>query len=187
MKITFNAPVTLAFSLICAVVYFVFTSTTPPRVCILGGEFDWTHWQWYVSLVGYTVGHASTAHLVGNLSLILLLGPILEEKYGAKKLLMMIIISAVVTALVHILFFSHNLIGASGIAFMMITLVSLTNVRGGEIPITFILIFALYVGGEILRSFEQDNISQFAHIAGGILGAIFGFKVKAKNNSALIL
>lgn len=187
MKITFNAPVTLAFSLICAVVYFIFTTNAPPRICVLGGYFDWSNWQWYVSLVGYTIGHGSISHLIGNLSLILLLGPILEEKYGSKKLLLMIILSAIITALVHILFFSHNLIGASGIAFMMITLVSLTNVKGKEIPITFILIFALYVGGEILRSFENDNVSQFAHIAGGILGAVFGFKVKPKNNSALIL
>lgn len=187
MKITFNAPITLVFSLICAVVYFLFTSNMPPRIFVLGGHFDWANWKWYLSLIGYTMGHGSVSHLIGNLSLVLLLGPILEEKYGSKKLLIMIVLSAVITAFVHILFFSHNLIGASGIAFMMITLVSLTNVKGNNIPITFILIFVLYVGGEIYRSFGDDNVSQFAHIAGGVLGAIFGFNVKPNKNSAMII
>lgn len=144
-------------------------------MCVLKGAFNVSNWKWYFSLFGYTLGHGSTEHLIGNLSLILLLGPILEEKYGSKKLFSMLLLTAFLTAIVHILFFSHSLIGASGIVFMMIVLVSLTNVKSGEIPITFVLIMLLYVGQEVYKSFDSDQVSQFAHILGGILGAIFGY------------
>lgn len=178
MKITFNAPVTLTFALLATLIYFVFTHGLPPEVCILRGTFNFSNWKEYLSLFGYTVGHGSTEHLIGNLSLILLLGPILEEKYGSKKLFTMIMLTAFLTAIVHIMFFSHNLIGASGFVFMMIVLVSLTNVKSGEIPITFILIMILYIGQEVYKAFDDDQVSQFAHIFGGILGAIFGYSFK---------
>lgn len=175
MRLTFNAPITLTFALLATLVYFFFTHNSPPEICVLRGQIDTSNWKWYFSLFGYTLGHGSTEHLIGNLSLILLLGPILEEKYGSKKLLIMLLLTAFLTAVVHILFFSHSLIGASGIVFMMIVLVSLTNVKAGEIPITFVLIMILYVGQEVYKSFDADQISQFAHILGGILGAIFGY------------
>ena len=42
-------------------------------------------------------------------------------------------------------------------------------------PVTFILILLLYLGQEVMNIFRQDNISQFGHIAGGLIGALFGF------------
>lgn len=176
MRLTFNAPVTLVFSIIATVVYFIFTTDgNPPRAFLLHGDFQFSNWKWYVSLFGYSLGHQTTEHLVGNLSLLLLLGPILEEKYGSKKLLLMITLTALISAIVHIIFFSHNVLGASGIVFMMIVLVSLTNIKSGEIPITFILIMILYVGKEVYTIFEDDQVSQFGHIIGGVIGAFFGF------------
>jgi uncharacterized membrane protein YdcZ (DUF606 family) len=58
---------------------------------------------------------------------------------------------------------------------MMILLVSFTNFSEGEIPLTFILILILYIGREVFNSFRQDNISEFAHIIGGLCGSLFGF------------
>ncbi|MBA7616491.1 hypothetical protein ES703_23787 [subsurface metagenome] len=58
---------------------------------------------------------------------------------------------------------------------MLILLSSFTNIRAGEIPLTFILVVLLFLAKEIITAFTQDNISQFAHIIGGICGSIFGF------------
>ena len=59
---------------------------------------------------------------------------------------------------------------------MFILLTSLTSFKAKEIPITFIIVLVLYLGQEIFNGlFAGDNISQFAHILGGIAGSVFGF------------
>jgi membrane associated rhomboid family serine protease len=105
----------------------------------------------------------------------------LEEKYGSSSIAMMILITAAVTGIFNILFFKTALLGASGIAFMMILLGSFVNIERGKIPLTFILVVVIFIGREIVEGlFIQDNISQLTHIAGGVCGAFFGFKEKWK-------
>jgi membrane associated rhomboid family serine protease len=105
----------------------------------------------------------------------LLLGPIVEEKYGDSRTLFMMLITALVTGLLNLLFFHTGLMGASGIVFMLILLVSFTNTKSGEIPVTFILVALLFIGKEVIASLNSDQISQFAHIIGGVCGSVFGF------------
>jgi len=114
-------------------------------------------------------------HLIGNFSMILLIGPMLEESYGSLALLVMMVITALVTGVLNVLFFTTGLMGASGVAFMMILLASFTNFSRGEIPLTFILVLVLYLGNELFKSFETGTINYFAHIAGGFCGSLFGF------------
>ncbi|MCK5846470.1 MAG: rhomboid family intramembrane serine protease, partial [Bacteroidales bacterium] len=153
----------------------------------LSPYFNFSSLAWYFSLFSYTLGHVSFAHLFGNLSIMLLIGPILEEKYGSKTLLLMMAATALFTALLNNLFFSTGLIGASGIVFMMIILVSFANSKGNEIPLTFILVLLLYLGKEVFMAFESDSISQFAHIIGGLAGAIFGFSPIIKKRTPNLL
>jgi rhomboid protease GluP len=80
-----------------------------------------------------------------------------------------------ITGILNTIFFSTALMGASGIVFMLILLSSFTNIRSGEIPLTFLLIVVLFLAKEVISAFGQDNISQFAHIIGGICGSLFGF------------
>ena len=87
----------------------------------------------------------------------------------------MMLITSLVTGLINVFFFDTGLMGASGIVFMMILLVSFTNVSAGEIPITFILVAILFVGKEFLQSVEVNQVAESAHIIGGICGSIFGF------------
>jgi membrane associated rhomboid family serine protease len=120
--------------------------------------------------------------MVGNFSFILLIGPILEEKYGSKMLLSLIFFTALVTGILNAVFFNNALLGASGIVFMMILLVSFANVQKGKIPLTFILVALLYLGQEVYQAVSSaDNISQFAHIIGGICGGIFGYVISGNS------
>ena len=49
-----------------------------------------------------------------NITLILVVGPMLEEKYGSKDIIFVIIATALVTGLVHFMFFPRvQLLGAS--------------------------------------------------------------------------
>lgn len=175
-RLHYNAPVILTFSLVCAVVFVInaFTSgALTPWVSL--SHFSWANPFDYITLFTHCIGHASADHLLGNLTFILLLGPVLEEKYGAKKILLLMAATAMFTAVLNLLFFHEGLWGASGIVFMFIMLISFVNVQAGKIPITFILILVLFIGREVYNSFDDDNVSQFAHIMGGIIGSLFGF------------
>ncbi len=180
MRVTVNAPFSIIFSVVAIALYFLFqTDGSIPRMLTLHGDFQLTNWEWYVSLVGYTMGHASLPHLIGNISIILLIGPFVERRWGTKRVLLMVSITGLVTALVHIIFWDHRLIGASGIVFMLIVISSLVDMRSKEIPLTFILIVFLFIGQELTKIFDEDQVSQFAHISGGVLGAIFGFMYRS--------
>lgn len=131
----------------------------------------------YIRLVTTGLCHKDWAHFRNNFITILLIGPMLEEKYGSTSLLEMIIITTVVSSIVHLFFYKTSAIGASDIVFMMIVLCSIVNISEGKIPITFVLIFLFYVSDEIIKQFfkKKDNISHDSHIVGSICGFIFGY------------
>ena len=184
LKIVYNAPVTLTFSL-AAVLLLVLNQfalnglidtffTVPGKI---GSEMAFTvsNPLDYVRLFTHVLGHGDWNHLLGNLSFILLLGPLLEERYGSPMLVLMISITALVTGVVNVCFFARPMVGASGIAFMMILLSSFTAISKHQIPLTFLLVFVLYVGRELASSVLDENVSYVAHIAGGLCGSLFGF------------
>lgn len=181
MKITFNSPVILAFSIVCALVYLL---TGPMGIMkdmfMLIPEWNFSSPAWYVRLFSHTIGHDGGEHLMGNLAFILLIGPIVEEKYGSKNLLIMMFSTALVTAILHLMIFDQGLLGASGIVFMLILIVSLVNFKNKEIPLTFILVVIIFIGKEVMESMNDDGISHFAHITGGVVGAVFGFMLGGK-------
>ncbi len=174
LRITYNAPVVLTFAL-AAVVAFIITEAVPATKewFVSYPHLDGIHS--YIGLFSHILGHASWEHLISNFMLVLLIGPILEERHGSFGLLLMILGTALVTGLANLALGSNMVLGASGVAFMMILLASMANVRGGEIPLSFIAVALIYMGGEVMRSFNNDQVSHMAHLVGGSVGAAFGF------------
>lgn len=113
------------------------------------------------------------------MTLLLVLGPPLEEKYGSKTLLIGIALTAVTSGILQcILFPNAALLGASGIVFMLIMLSSLAGMKSGQIPLTLLLVAALYLGDQVYSIlFVRDNVANFMHIVGGACGTAFGFAV----------
>lgn len=177
MRIKYNSPVVLTFALICTAVFFLdkFLAGTLMGYFAVGTSVDVSNPLSIFSLFSHVIGHSGIDHLLGNMTFILLLGPIIEEKYGSRFTLFMILITALITGLLNVTFFDTGLLGASGIVFMFILLVSFTNTKDGEIPLTFILVALLFVGKEVIQILGSDQISQFAHIIGGVCGSVFGF------------
>jgi membrane associated rhomboid family serine protease len=107
----------------------------------------------------------------------------LEEKYGSKRMIIMIVTTAFITGILFIIISGNRLLGASGIVFMLILLSSFVNLQKGRIPVTLILVAIIYIGREFLVAGKEllsdetgrDNISQLAHLVGGICGGVFGF------------
>ena len=180
--IYFNAPITLTFVGICLAVlgldYLTHGVSTTKFFATYGSSF--LDPLMYVRLIGHVFGHINIDHLINNMLFILLLGPILEEKYG-NKLMIVILVTALVTGIAHnILSPKTMLLGASGVVFAFILLASVTG-RDEGIPITLILVAILWIGGEIYDSVSTvDNVSQITHIIGGISGAAMGLTFKRK-------
>ena len=184
LRISYNSPVILTFALVCAVVLLIdqisggFGPGPGPVIrtfFLLPPSFSASSLLSWLTLFTYVIGHQSWAHLIGNFSFILLIGPVLEEKYGSVPLLGMMLVTALATAVLNLLLVHTGLFGASGIVFMLILLSSFTNIRQGEVPLTFILIVVLYLAREFVNALNPDTISQLAHIAGGVIGGLFGF------------
>ena len=176
-RLKYNSPVILTFALLCTFIFFIdkFSANHIMPLFTVGTSIDITNPISIFRLFSHILGHISLEHLMGNMTFILLLGPIVEEKYGSTNTLVMILITAILTAIFNILFFDTGLMGASGIVFMLILLVSFTNVDEGQIPLTFILVAILFIGKEVLQSMKSDQVSQYAHIMGGFCGSLFGF------------
>ena len=184
-RIKWNSPVILGFVVICGIVlaldYVTAGSTTTKFFSVYKGSLSDP--LFYVRLVGHVFGHADISHYLNNMMMILLIGPLLEEKYGGDRLMIIMAAVAVITGIVHI-FISGNtaLLGASGIVFAFILLASTTGSRkGNEIPITLILVALLYIGEQVYQGvFVKDSVSQITHIIGGLIGAGFGMMVNTK-------
>ena len=136
----------------------------------------------YIRFITHVFGHAGWEHFIGNATYLLLLGPVLEEKYKSRTLIEIIIITALVTGIINYIFFPNiALCGASGIVFAFIILASFTGFKGGEIPLTFILVATIYIGQQIYNGITvNDNVSQMAHITGGLVGSITGYILNKK-------
>ena len=181
-RIHYNAPVILTFALLSLGVLVVGALTggwtTSRFFCIYRAPLSDP--LTYVRMVGHVLGHGDYAHYLGNMMLLLVVGPPLEEKYGSRKLLFCILVTALVSGLVQfVLFPGTALLGASGIVFMMIVLSSLAGMKEGSIPLTLILVVILYLGGEVIDALTvRDSVSQLTHIVGGACGAALGFGMK---------
>ncbi len=186
-RIIFNSPVIITFTSICLVATILGEVTDNSTNLLLFSVYRSSLLDplTYIRFIGHIFGHADFEHFLANIMLLLLIGPLLEEKYGASNLSVVILITAVITGLVHFIVFSNVLLGASGVVFAFILLSSITSIKGGGIPITFILVFLLYMGREFYDAvFVSDNVSQLTHIIGGIVGAATGFYMgKGKTNS----
>ncbi|MDO4632380.1 MAG: rhomboid family intramembrane serine protease [Eubacteriales bacterium] len=137
----------------------------------------------YLRFIGHVFGHVSREHFMGNIMMILVIGPLLEEKYGSANIAIVILVTALITGIIQFVFFPGvQLMGASGVVFAFILLSSFTSFRDGSIPLTFLLVACIYLGEEIYDGiFLRDNVSNLTHIVGGLIGAALGYLMNKKN------
>ena len=180
IKLQYNSPVVLTFALLSLAVLWLDGLTGGKSTHALFSVYrsSFADLGTYPRFFLHVLGHGSYSHYIGNMMMILVVGPPLEEKYGSRNLLSAIVITALVSGLVcWFLFPGSMLMGASGIVFMMIVMASLAGMRDGCIPITLILVLILYLGSEIVDGVMlKDNVSQLTHIIGGVCGAVLGLR-----------
>lgn len=179
VRIVFNSPAILSFVAISvfALLMNSLTSGESNRIVFSIWHSSLANPLTYIRFFTHVFGHSTWQHFSGNMVYILLLGPLLEEKYKSIKILEVVLVTALVTGLInYILFPSVSLCGASGVCFAFMLLSSFTSFKEKEIPVTFILVAVFFLGQQFVDGILlQDNISNTSHIVGGIIGANFGF------------
>lgn len=186
-KFQYNAPVVLTFAILAFVILWLgeMTGGRITNLLFVVKRGSLLNPLTYLRLFTHIFGHVNMEHYTGNILFILLIGPMLEEKYGSKLMIEMFVITALVTGIINDVFFTTGLCGASGIVFMMIILASMASVEEGRIPITLILTMVIYLGQEVYDGlFTTDNISHLGHIIGGICGMGFGYIYNRKHTTA---
>ena len=189
LRLSFNAPAVLTFTALCVIAQLISMLTRGGSNRVLCSVYrasllDPLTW---VRCFTHVLGHAGWEHLLGNIMYILILGPMIEEKYGTATTAFIMAATALVIGVINMVFFPGvMLLGASGIVFAFILIASITIREDNTIPVTFILVAVLYLGQQIWQGlFSQDNVSQMAHIVGGAVGAVLGFllgRVKQKRS-----
>lgn len=178
-KFDYNSPVILTYFFICLIILMI------DKLC--KGKFIATFFTTYKNdsllnpltyfkLISHSLGHTDWDHLYSNFIKILLIGPLIEEKYGSINLLIAMIITSLIIGIINKLFGKGGILGASGVAYMLILLSSFVNMENGKIPITLTLIILFFVVDEVIKLFrrKKDGVSHLGHITGAICGVVFG-------------
>lgn len=143
----------------------------------------------YARLFSKAFMHADLIHYLRNFSAILILGPIVERRFGSFRLLLMMAATSFITGLVHV-FFSPDvmLMGASGIAYMLIILACFVNVRERRVPIAALVVGLFYLATEFWNALTlNDNIAHISHAIAVLCGLGFGYLMAGKTNTGRVM
>ena len=178
LKFDYNSPVILTYLFICLAAWFInwITRGWSNKTFFESYRSSPLNPLTYIRLITHSIGHKDFDHLVSNFLYILLVGPMIEEKYGSINLIIMLVITSLVIAIYNILFSDYAILGASGNVYMLIVLSSFANISEGKIPLTVILILIFYVIGEMKRFFVDRGSKSYhdGHLIGAVCGLIFG-------------
>ena len=93
MSVSFNSPVVIWFTAVCfaALVLGWLTKGWTTNAFFSVYHSSLLSPLTYVRMIGHVFGHANWEHFIGNIMLLLIVGPLLEEKYGSSNLLFVIL------------------------------------------------------------------------------------------------
>lgn len=178
-KLSYNSPVILTFAAVCLVVlilHYISNGFITKSLFVCYGRPSLVNPLTYLRAFSYVFGHSGFSHFAGNMTMLLLVGPIVEEHYGSWNTAVMMFVTALAGGILNMVLFPNvGILGASGIVFMLIILCAATSMKKGEIPLTLVLIAVIYLGQEVYAGlFVEDNIGHFGHLCGGVSGLGFG-------------
>ena len=83
LQLSFNSPVILGFTIACFAVLVIDKVTGGTSTSLLFSVYRSSLLSplTYLRFFGHVLGHAGWEHFIGNIMMILVVGPLLEEKY----------------------------------------------------------------------------------------------------------
>ncbi len=184
-KIKYDSQVVLTFVLLCFGATFL--------GLYYGSEFMYTYFEtyradlWqpvtYLRFITYIFGHDSWDMLFENSLYLLLLGPMLEKRYGSQVMVVMIAVTAISTSLLNFIFFPGAVLyGSNGIVLAFIILTAISGLTEGYFPVSLALIAIVFFRQEILQNvIRVENMANVAPIIGCILGVGVAFAMVRKD------
>ena len=182
--IRFNSPVILSFALLSllALALHVVTNGVTTQTFFSSYHSSLYDPMTYLRFLTHVLGCTSYETYATLMLPLLLIGPPLEEKYSGVSLAVAIGFTALVTGLVNFAIFKDNvLMGPNAIIFMLLVLMSFTDMKKEGIPLTMVLVVIFYLGQEVSAGMAvADHSQQFLNVTGGLCGVIFGFALNGK-------
>ena len=182
--IRFNSPVILSFALLSllALALHVVTNGLTTQTFFSSYHSSLYDPMTYLRFLTHVLGCVSFDEYATLMLPLLLIGPPLEEKYSGVTLAMTIAVTALVTGLVNYAMFRGNtLMGPSAVIFMLLILMSFTDMKKEGIPLTMVLVVIFYLGREVQAGMAVANhADQFINVVGGLCGIVFGFALNGK-------
>ena len=179
IQFDYNSPVIITYLVLSLIAWFLNTISRGKTNKIFFSSYrsSLLNPLTYIRLITHSIGHKDLEHLIHNFLFILLIGPMVEEKYNSLNLIIMLVITSLVIALFNIIFNNYMILGASGNVYMLIVLSSFSNITEGKIPLTLILILIIYITSEVQKSLIEGNkrVYHDGHLIGAICGIVFGF------------
>lgn len=186
IKFTYDAPVTLTFSLVCIVVYlvdtFILKSYLSSSILLspTSGSgllpFSFSDPLSYARLFLYVFGSGSINLLLSNLVLILLLGPSIEDYYGSVIIGIMMAVSILFSGVINACFCTSALQGSAVIVFMMIFLNGFIAIAKRKLTLSFIVVFLMFTVFQWLENKQpgvvDGIVTVLINIGGGLCGSL---------------
>lgn len=192
INIDFDAPVTVTFAALSVFLFLLDSFIFKGKMTVAfmaspatGGElaFEVGNFSSYMRLFFYAFGAASWEILITNLLFILLLGPSMEAKYGSVIIGIMMAVSTLFSGVLTACFCKSSIQGCTAIVFMMIFLNSFMSFSKKKIPLSFVLIFILFIVRELFVKNPNGIVGIIIGIAGGLCGSLFAFLTSPKARS----
>ena len=113
LRLSFNAPAVLGFVGLCVIAQIIsmLTGGQSSKVLFSVYRASMADPLTYVRLFAHVLGHAGWDHLLGNMMYILILGPMIEEKYGSVNLLVMFVLTSLVIGIFNSVFDEYIICG----------------------------------------------------------------------------
>lgn len=203
LSVSYDAPITLSFIFISTILFvlnkYVFKDLLAQKALICFGtagnaSFDYSSPLSYIRIIAHIFYAASWNQLLTNATFILLLGPVLEERYGSIVIGLTFFLSSLVSGVLAT-FSTTTLSGPSGIIFMLILLNTITSLEKKNLSLSSILIFVLYAAFTLYEGFQNNasmfsgnpfiifcksNISTLMNLIAGLVGSLAGFLTAPK-------
>lgn len=194
ISILYDAPVTVTFALIVIFIFLVdgaifkdLLSTQyllSPTAVNGANPFNFKVPLSYVQVLFHVFASAEQSTLLSNVIIVLLLGPILEEKYGSVIIGMMMLLSALLSGVLNSSFCLYGASGADPIVFMFVLLNSYISISKKKIPLSAVIVLILFISSEFYAKNPNGFNGILVNIAGGLCGSLLAFLTSPKARAA---
>ena len=136
--------------------------------------------------------HASIEHILVNMTVLLIIGSLLERLVGARKFIIIFLIAGVIGNIGYQITATNQFtpgIGASGAIYgLMGTLALIDPLQvvylGFTVPLPIIVLVPVYALLDILGIFTPDSIAHGAHLGGLVIGILLGLCMRIAGNQS---